>query len=195
MNQPLKLEDASLEWKDGLRRATIGRADAFGATWSGGIKEAAALNALGGSDWGFQLHADHLDATELDRWFGPRARPNWLQRLLSSLLGNNNAGAKPSELLRRVSAEGELSADGVTIEKLKLAKAKAKLAFHDLHLEVREAEAQWAGGTVHGGMKAVFSASPKYEITAGVDGVNLAQVPWPPHWTERWAARRRERFN
>ncbi len=187
LNQPLKLEDVSLEWTDGQRGATIVRAEGFGATWSGGIKEAAALNALGGSDWGFRLHADHLDATELDRWFGPRARPNWLQRLLPSLLGNNNAGAKPSELLRRISAEGELSADNVTIEKVKLGKAKAKLAFHDLHLEVSETEAQWAGGTVHGGMTAVFSASPKYEIAAGFDGLNLAQVPWAAHWTERWA--------
>lgn len=187
LNQPLKLEDVSLEWKDGQRGARIARAEGFGATWSGGIKEAAALNALGGSDWGFRLHADHLDATELDRWFGPRARPNWLQRLLPSLLGNNNAGAKPSELLRRISAEGELSADSVTIEKVKLGKAKAKLAFHDLHLEVSETEAQWAGGTVRGGMTAVFSASPKYEVAAGFEGVNLAQVPWAAHWTERWA--------
>jgi len=187
LNQPLKLEDVSLEWKDGQRGATISRAEGFGATWSGGIKEAAALNATGGSDWGFRLHADHLDATELDRWFGPRARPNWLQRLLPSLLGNNNTGAKPSELLRRISAEGELSADSVTIEKVKLGKANAKLAFHDLHLEVSEVEAQWAGGTVRGGMTAVFSASPKYEIAAGFDGVNLALVPWATHWTERWA--------
>jgi uncharacterized protein involved in outer membrane biogenesis len=187
LNQPLKLEDVSLEWKDGQRGATISRAEGFGATWSGGAKEAAALNAAGGSDWGFRLHADHLDATELDRWFGPRARPNWLQRLLPSLLGNNNAGAKPSELLRGISAEGELSADSMTIEKVKLGKANAKLAFHDLHLEVSEVEAQWAGGTVHGGMTAVFSASPKYEIAAGFDGVNLTQVPWAAHWTERWA--------
>ena len=187
LNQPLKLEDVSLEWKDGQRGATIARAEGFGAAWSGGIKEAAALNALGGSDWGFRLHADHLDATELDRWFGPRARPNWLQRLLPTLLGNNNSEAKPSELLRRISAEGELSADSVTIEKVKLGKAKAKLAFHDLHLEVSETEAQWAGGTLRGGMTAVFSASPKYEIAAGFDGVNLAQVPWAAHWTERWA--------
>jgi len=186
LNQPLKFEDVSLEWKGGQHAATITRAEGFGATWSGGIMEAAGLNALGASDWRFRLHADHLDATELDRWFGPRARPNWLQRLLPSLLGSNNSGAKPSELLRRISAEGELSADSVTIEKVKLAKARAKLAFHDLHLEVSETEGQWAGGTVHGGMTAVFSASPEYEISAGFDGVNLAQVPWTAHWTERW---------
>src|SRR5271157_416034 len=187
LNQPLNLDEVSVEWKNGQRAATIARAGAFGATWTGEIQEAAAKNAFGGSDWGFRLHADHLDATELDRWFGPRARPNWLQRLLTSLLGKNDTGAKPSELLRRISAEGELSADSVTIEKVKLGKVRANLAFHDLHLEVSGAEAQWAGGVVQGGMLAAFSASPSYKVAAGFDGVNLALVPWVRHWTERWA--------
>ena len=48
----------------------------------------------GNAKWNFQLHADHLDATELDRWIGPRARPGWLQRLLPSLLGG--ATARPT---------------------------------------------------------------------------------------------------
>ena len=104
--------------------------------------------------------------------------PNWLQRLLASLLEKNNTGAKPSELLRRVSAEGELTADSVTIEKVKLGKVKANLEFHDLHLDVNGAEAQWAGGTVQGGMQAVFSASPSYSVSAAFDGVNLALLPW-----------------
>jgi AsmA family/AsmA-like C-terminal region len=187
LNQPLNLDEVSVEWKDGQRAATIARAGAFGATWWGGIQEAAAKNALGGSDWGFHLHADRLDATELDRWFGPRARPNWLQRLLTSLLEKNNTGAKPSELLRRISAEGQLTADRVTIEKVRLEKVKANLAFHDLHLEVSGAEAQWAGGVVQGGMKAVFSTSPSYTVAVAFDGVNLALLPWAERWIERWA--------
>jgi hypothetical protein len=187
LNQPLNLDEVSVEWKNGQRAATIARAGAFGAAWSGGIQEAAGKNAFGGGDWGFRLHADHLDAAELDRWFGPRARPNWLQRLLTSLLSGNNTGAKPSELLRRISAEGELTADSVTIEKVKLGRMRANLAFHDLHLEVSGAEAQWAGGVVQGGMQAAFSASPSYKVAAGFDGVNLALLPWAAHWTERWA--------
>ncbi len=186
LNQPLNLDEVSVEWKNGQRAATIARAGAFGATWSGGVREASSKNATGGGDWGFRLHADRLDATELDRWFGPRARPNWLQRLLTSLLEKNNTEAKPSELLRRISAEGELTADSVTIERVKLKKVKANLAFHDLHLDVSDAEAQWAGGVVQGGMQAVFSASPRYTIATGFDGVNLMLLPWAQRWTERW---------
>jgi hypothetical protein len=122
----------------------------------------------------------------MDRWAGPRARPNWLQRLLPSLLGNANANGKPSELLRRVSAEGELSADTVTVEKIRLSKAHARVAMQDLHLFVHDAEAEWAGGTVRGTLQAVFSVTPKYEISAEVQRVDLAQLPWSPGWAERW---------
>ncbi len=187
LNQPLKVEDTRLEWKDGLRNVTIGKADAFGAAWSGTISEIGEGIAGEESNWSFQLHADHLDATELDRWFGPRARPNWLRRLLSSLLGEADTGARASELLRRVSAEGELTADTMTIEKIKLANAHAELALRALHLEVRDAGAQWAGGSVRGGIKALFSPLPKYEVTAAVERVNLAELPWPPRWAERWS--------
>ena len=185
LNEPLKVQEARLEWKDGLRSAAIGSANAFGAEWSGTISEGGEEPEGGGNNWGFQLHADRLDATELDRWFGPRARPNWLQRLLSSLLGEANP-ARASELLRQVSAEGELSADTLAIEKLKLSKARARVAIRALHLEVRDAEAQWAGGTVRGEMQASFSPIPEYEVNAEVERVNLAQLPWPPRWAERW---------
>jgi hypothetical protein len=186
LNQPMKVDESRLEWKDGRRSAIIGKAEAFGATWSGTITEAGDLSAAAENRWQFQLHADKLDAAELDRWFGPRARPNWLQRLLPSLLGQSASTAKASELLRRVSAEGDLSVDAVSVEKIKLAKAHAALAFHDLQMEVRNAEAQWAGGNVQGQIVAEFTPVPHYEVTAEVDRANLAQLPWPPRWAERW---------
>lgn len=186
LNEPLKVEDARLEWKDGIRNATLSRVDAFGAAWSGTISEKASSIENEDTNWRFQLHADHLDAAELDRWVGPRSRPNWLQRLLPSLLGNTNT-ARASELLRRVSAEGELTTDLLTIEKLKLAKVRASLALHALHLDVRDADAQWAGGVVRGGMQALFSPQPKYEWKAQIENVNLAQLPWSPRWGQRWS--------
>jgi AsmA family len=187
LNEPMKVEETRLEWKDGLRSATIGKAEAFGAAWTGSISEIGEATVGEATNWRFQLHADHLDATELDRWFGPRARPNWLQRLLSSLLGGRNGAAPGSELLRRISAEGELTADTLSIERIKLAKAHAKLALRGLHLEISDAGAEWAGGSVHGGMKALFSPLPKYEVNEEVERVNLAQLPWPPRWAERWS--------
>jgi hypothetical protein len=187
LNQPLKLEDASVEWREGKRGAVLRRVAAFGATWSGTLEESVAEDSAEQNEWRFRLHADRLEAKELDRWFGPRARPNWLQRLLQSLLGNNNAGAKPSELLRRVSAEGELTADDLIIEKVKLARAKARISLRALRLEAKDAEAQWAGGGVRGGVKAVFSSLPSYEVSAELDRVSLAELPWPPKWAERWS--------
>jgi hypothetical protein len=186
LNKPLKVEDTRLEWRDGIRSAAVGKVDAFGAAWSGTIAEASESIGSEESQWRFQLHADHLDATELDRWMGPRSRPNWLQRLLTSMLGNTNT-ARASELLRRVSAEGELTADTLTIEKIKLTKAHANLAVHSLHLDVSNAEAQWAGGTVRGGMQALFSPRPKYEVSATLENVNVAQFPWTTRWAERWS--------
>jgi hypothetical protein len=186
LNEPLKVDDARLEWKDGIRSASLAKVDAFGAAWSGTISEKS--EGIGSEDgtWHFQLHADHVDATELDRWVGPRSRPNWLQRLLPSILGNTNT-TEASELLRRVSAEGELTTDSLTIEKIKLARVRASLALHALHLDVRDAEAQWAGGVVHGEMQALFSPLPKYEMNAEIENVNLAQLPWSPRWGERWS--------
>jgi AsmA family len=186
LNLPIALVDAQLQWNAGQRSATIAQAEAFGATWSGTVEEAPMVEEGDLPRWQFRLHADHLDAAELDRWAGPRSRPNWLQRLLPSLLGNSNTAGKPSELLRRVSAEGELSADTITVEKVRLDRAHAKVRLQDLHLSVRDAEAEWAGGSVRGSMQAAFSASPKYEITVEVDRANLTQLPWIPGWAERW---------
>jgi hypothetical protein len=186
LNEPLRVEETRLDWKGGTRSATLGKVDAFGATWSGSITEG--LDGIGSPEgkWSFQLHADHLDATELDRWIGPRSRPNWLQRLLPSLLGDTNT-ARASELLRRISAEGELTADTFTIEKIKLAKAHARLGVHELHLDVLDADAQWAGGTVRGGMQALFSPFPRYQLSAQFENVNMTQFPWTLRWAERWS--------
>src|SRR5208282_4467801 len=45
----------------------------------------------------------------------------------------------------------------------------------------------WAGGTVRGGMQALFSPLPKYEMSAEIENIDLAQLPWPARWGERWS--------
>jgi hypothetical protein len=185
LNQPLQLDDAQLEWHVGKRAAEISKATGFGATWAGEIAEADVPSADTEAKWKFHLHADHLDATELDRWVGPRARPGWLQRLLSTLLGGSEPSPAASEMVRRVNAEGELRVDEFTLEKLKLAQVRAEGSLRELHLEVREAEAQWAGGKVRAKMNAAFLPRPKYKVTAELDRVNLAQLPGTGRVAER----------
>jgi hypothetical protein len=189
LNQPLNLTKTSLTWKDGLRTATIADVDGFGANWSGSISEDPVADLDGSTKWRFLLHADHLDATELDRWIGPRARPGWLQRLLPSLLGGTPQAPNEhaSELVRRIDADGELRVDEFTMEKLKFQQVRAQAALDDLHLDVRDADAQWAGGKVHARLSAKFHPRPAYEVTADLDQVNLAQLPAPARATERFA--------
>jgi AsmA family len=176
LNQPLQLNKVRMDWKDGLRAASLNELEGFGATWSGQLVETAFADEDGGAKWNFQLHANHLDAADLDRWMGPRARPGWLQRLLPALLGSA-ANPRASELLRRVNAEGELKIDEFTLEEIKLGQVRASGALHDLHLDLREVEGRCAGGILHAKLRAAFLPRPSYDVTAELQRVDLQQVP------------------
>lgn len=185
LNQPLQLNKARLEWKDGLRIANVTGVEAFGATWSGQVAEAGVADSDASTKWNFQLHADHVDAADLDRWMGPRARPGWLQRLLPSLLGSAEKNAA-SELLRRVNAEGDVSVDEFTLEGIKLNQLRATGALRDLHLDLRQAEARCAGGTLRAKLRAIFLPRPSYDVTAELERIDLRQVPTPNNLLERF---------
>jgi hypothetical protein len=187
LNQPLSVQESTLNWKDGLRSVDVAKVEGFGGTWSGSITEKNNASETDGPKWSFKLTTDRMNAAELDRWVGPRARPNWLQRLLPSLLGGSSPSPAASELVRQMNAEGELNIGELAVEKLRLANVHAEGDLHDLQLEVREADAQWAGGTVHAQMRAKFAPLPKYNVTAKLDGVNLAEIPAPGRFTERLA--------
>ncbi len=187
LNQPMKISEGALDWADGRHIARLIKVEAFGGTWSGDIGESPATDGDGAPKWTFHLNGDQLDAAELDRWVGPRARPGWLQRLLPSLLGGSAPATPASELVRRVNAEGELDVAKLTIEKLNLEKLHARGSLHDLQLEVKDASAEWAGGTVHAKIDAKFLPRPVYETTAELDRVNLALLPGTGHVAERLA--------
>jgi hypothetical protein len=187
MNQPLQVNKARFEWHDGLRTASILDVDGFGTNWTGKLTQANAPDSDGSVKWIVQLHADHLDAAELDRWIGPRARPSWLQRLLTSLLGSANNTPAASELVRRVNAEGEVRVDQFTLEKIKLTQVRAEGALHDLRLELRQADALWAGGSLRARMRAAFLPRPSYDVSVDLDRVDLAQLPAPASLPERFA--------
>jgi hypothetical protein len=177
LNQPLKIAESALDWSDGRRIGELRSVEAFGGVWSGRIEETPEADGEDGPRWKFHLIGDQLDAAELDRWVGPRARPGWLQRLLPSLLGGSAPAIPASELVRRINAEGELEVGKLTIEKLNLEQVHAKGSLHDLHLEVSSADAEWAGGKVRAKIDAKFLPRPAYDVTAAFERVNLAQLP------------------
>jgi len=188
LNQPLSLSEAGLNWADGRRSARILRAEGFGGTWTGAISERPQTDAQAALQWKFDLAVDHLNAAELDRWVGPRARPNWLQRLLQSFSAEAANPATPaSELVRRVDAEGRLRIARLTIEKLKLENVTAQGSLHNLKLEVPAAEAEWAGGQVRARINARFLPRPVYEISADLDHLNLAKLPGTGRLADRVA--------
>lgn len=179
LNLPLDVNEAQVAWRNGERSLHLGAVDVLGASWDGELEEGQQLFAGDARGWKFRLHADRLDAAELDRWVGPRARPNWLERLLPSLLGTKPAApqASASELIRRIGAEGELRVDDLRIEKLRLNDLRAHVALHDFQLEIHDAAARWSGGAVRGTMMAEFSPCPRYSVRATLDGIRLAELP------------------
>jgi hypothetical protein len=185
LNQPLKISESELDWIEGRRAARLVRLEGFGGTWTGNIEEVSQSDGGNGPQWNFHLSVDQLNAADLDRWVGPRARPSWLQRLLPQLLGGSAPSTPASELVRRVNAEGELDIAQLTIEKLQLEQVLARGSLHDLQLDVREAQAEWAGGKVQAKISAKFLPRPVYEIAAKLERVNLAQLPGPGRNAER----------
>ena len=188
LNQPLVIQQSTLNWKDGLRSVDVTKVNGFGGAWSGTMSERQIVDGEDVPRWNFSLATDRLSAADLDRWVGPRARPNWLQRLLSSFLGGSSQQSPAaSDLVRQLNADGDLTIGELTIEKLKLSNVRAEGSLHDLQLEIRDADAQWAGGTVHGQMNAAFAPIPKYDVRARLDRVNLAQLPASGQFMERLA--------
>jgi uncharacterized protein involved in outer membrane biogenesis len=185
LNQPLKLLESELDWIDGRRVARVVKVEGFGGMWTGNIEEVPSALAGNVPLWNVHLYADKLDAADLDRWVGPRARPSWLQRLLPQLLGASAPSTPASELVRRINAQGELGIAQLTVEKLKLAKVLARGSLHDLQLDIREAQADWAGGKVGAKISAKFLPRPAYVIEAKLDHVKLSQLPGTGRFAER----------
>jgi len=191
LNEPIQIETLRAEWRTTGRKFTFAKVGAFGASWSGFVEQPKTLPSDFGETeaaaWTFQLQADHLEAAELDRWIGPRARPSWLQRLLPSGLGGAPAPEPPSVVLRRIRASGDLHVDDLTIEKIKLKQFHAETKLDNLKLSLRGVQAQWSGGEVRGVVDATFSIKPRYEIAASFERISIVQTPWLGHLSNRLA--------
>jgi len=182
LNQPIQLENLRTEWRGGKRRFTLAKVGAFGATWTGTVEQTGTIANDAGDElapsWTFQLQADQLDAAELDRWIGPRARPTWLQRLLPAALGGNSQAAPSNAVLKRIRAEGDLKVNEISVEKIRMNGFRAHASLNGLTLKLTDAQAQWSGGGAQGSLVATLGGNPKYEVSATFDRVSLVQIPW-----------------
>ncbi len=178
LNSPVEIETVGITWAWGAPQAMIQGANAFGAKWSGTISKNDGSEGAQAGAWRFRLHADRLSATELDRWLGPRARPNWLERLLPGLLGAERtvATVAAGRFLRNVRAQGELTADEFALGALKLKGLRAQTAIGGSKVSVSEGEAELAGGRVKGSLEVSFASRPRYEAAVSFERVDVAVV-------------------
>lgn len=187
LNQPIDIQASTLNWNNGLHSVDVTKVNGFGGSWSGTLSEISNAADGDGPRWTFDLTADRVNAADLDRWVGPRARPNWLQRLLSSFVGGSSPDREASALVRSVNAEGQVNIAELAVEKLKFANVHATASLRNLELDVPKVEAQWNGGGVHAQVHAAFAPEPQYGITAKLDRVNLGELPAANRLTDRVA--------
>jgi uncharacterized protein involved in outer membrane biogenesis len=187
LNQSVEIESAKIELRPGEPRVTILKASALGAHWQGTIwrsdappqsknasaTELARLSAA--PEWEFDLAADHLDAAELDRWIGPRARPNWLERIFTPETRANSPVLGPGPL-SQLRAHGTLRAETFTLAPLEVQSLRAQIEMLGRNINFSEFDAKLDGGTISGGLDARLEADPTYHLHSSMKDVNVAEL-------------------
>jgi AsmA-like protein len=170
INQPLRLAKAHVEFAPLQRTVTLSAAEAFGAVWHGSI-----ARKYSDKQWSFDLAADHLDATELDRWLGPRARPGFLARFTGS---NSDAAAAPlsGAVVARLAARGRLRAGAIDIPPMRIEQFDGEAELAGRTIQIRKAQADFFGGKISGSLDAQLLPDPSYEFQGRFDRVDLAQL-------------------
>ena len=167
LNLPIEQIKMRIDLKPGSRHVTVSSAQAFGARWSGTFdwREPQA-------QWQFDMSADRLAASDLDRWLNPRWRESFIDRVLPFLNTRSGTAATP-ELLR---ATGRLSVDALTIGALALHNIKGTLAVGGRHVELSNAVARFYGGGLSGSLVAELTALPSYQVAADFSSVDIASM-------------------
>jgi hypothetical protein len=166
----VRLAKAHLEFAPLQRTITLSAAEGFGAVWHGSI-----ARKYSDKQWTFDLSADHLDAADLDRWLGPRARPGFLARFT----GANTvvAAAPPADaVVTRLAARGRLRVDEIDIPPMHLEQFDGQAELAGRAIRIRNAQADFFGGIVSGSLDAQLLPNPSYEFQGRFDRVDLAQL-------------------
>jgi hypothetical protein len=170
INQPLRLAKAHVEFAPLQRTVTLSAAEAFGAVWRGSI-----ARKYSDKQWTFDLSADRLDAADLDRWLGPRARPGFLARFTGS---NSTVAAAPlaDGVVTRLAARGRLRAGAIDIPPMQIEQFDGEAELAGRTVRIRNARADFFGGKISGSFDAQLLPDPSYEFQGRFDRVDLAQL-------------------
>jgi hypothetical protein len=170
INQPVRLGKAHVELSPLQRTVTLSAAEAFGAVWRGSL-----TRKYSDKQWAFDLSADHLDAAELDRWLGPRARPGLLARFTGA---SSAATAVPlaDAFVTRLAARGRLRAVAIEIPPMRIEQFDGEAELAGRTLRVRKAQGNFFGGKISGSFDAQLLPDPSYEFQGRFDRVDLAQL-------------------
>ena len=168
LNQSIVLT-GKVELHPGDRRVTIASAEGFGAHWKGTLRSRA------NEGWTFDLSADHLDAEELDRWLGPRARPSFLARMFPFAAGRAEAAPRDAAI-ERLNARGRLRVANIGLSSLRIEKLEADAQLRGRNLVLRGAQASFYGGHIAGEFEARLSPEPAYSFHARIERANLAAL-------------------
>jgi hypothetical protein len=171
LNRPIELENARVDLGGRDRRVTISSAEALGAHWQGII-----TRRDGPSPWEFDLVADHLDAAELDRWLGPRARPGWIARLFTPQKPGVPAQIPTSGALAMVRAHGTISVETFALTPLVAQKVHAQVDLRGRTVNITQFDAKVDGGSVAGSLLASLESDPNYRLDATITNVSAAEL-------------------
>jgi len=183
LNLPVEQIRAHLELKSSARHVVLASADAFGAHWTGTLdrhEPAADQRAA----WQFSLSADHLSASDLDRWLNPRWRETLLDRVLPFLNSPVSEAAQSDRLV----AGGKLTIDQFTLAPFQLHRLQGDASIDGGHIALLNVRAQLAKGDIAGSLRASLGAVPSYDLNFGYSGIDLyALTSAAPSLADRFA--------
>ncbi|HEX3376973.1 MAG TPA: AsmA-like C-terminal region-containing protein, partial [Candidatus Acidoferrales bacterium] len=170
INQPMRFSKAHIEFTPLQRTVTLSAAEAFGTVWRG-----SASRKYSDTGWAFDLSADQLDAAELDRWLGPRARPGFLARLTGV---NAVATVTPvaDAVVAQISAHGRLRASVINVSRMQIEKFDGEAEVAGRTVRIRMGQADFFGGKISGLFDAQLLPDPSYEFQGRFDRVNLNEL-------------------
>jgi hypothetical protein len=170
INQPMRFPKAHVEFAPLQKTVTLSAAEAFGTVWHG-----SASRKYSDERWTFDLSADHLDAGELDRWLGPRARPGFLARLTGT---NSVAPVTPvaEAVVGQLSAHGRIRAGIIDISPIRMEKFDGDAEVIGRTVRIRMGQADFFGGKISGLFDAQLLPDPSYEFQGRFDRINLEQL-------------------